>query len=61
MNHYAVKSWEHFQEKIIKWQFGLVKEDFDKYVEYSNTIWDDSMVSFVKPIAKFVNCMRKHD
>ena len=58
MHHYPVKSWEHFQLKIAKWHFGLVKEDFDKYVEYSNRIWDNSMEEFVKDVERVVRNSR---
>jgi len=59
INHYAVKSWEHFKEKMIKWHFGLVREDFDKYEEHSNQIYDDSMEKFVQPVATLVGCMKQ--
>jgi hypothetical protein len=59
VNHYAVKSWAHYQEKIAKWHFGLLKEDFDKYEEYSNKVWDNSMTQFVRPVSNLVECMRR--
>jgi hypothetical protein len=60
IHHYAVKSWEHYQEKIAKWHFVLVKEDFEKYVAYSNGVWDNYMQEYVKPIENLVKCMRKY-
>jgi hypothetical protein len=60
INHYPIKSWEHFQEKVEKWSFGLVKEDFDKYEQYSNKVWDPIMEEHVKPVEKLMKCMREH-
>jgi hypothetical protein len=58
MNHYAVKSWEHFKEKLRKWNFGLAsKESYEAESRYSNQFYDDSMLKFVEPVMALEQCM----
>jgi len=60
INHYPVKSWDHFKDKMEKWNFGLSEEDFYKFVAFSNKIWDNTTVGYVEPVEKLVKCMREY-
>jgi hypothetical protein len=57
MNHYAVKSWEHFVSKTKKWHFGLNKTIFDSQLQTSNNYRDDALVKFAEPVKQVIDCM----
>jgi hypothetical protein len=58
INHYAVKSWEHFKEKNKKWHFGLNQTLFDTQLQTSNNYRDEVLVRFVEPVNEVIRCMR---
>ncbi len=58
LNHYAVKSWEHFKEKTKKWHFGLNQTLFDTQLQTSNNYKDETLVKFVEPVKELVKCMK---
>eukprot|EP00026_Physarum_polycephalum_P011889 Phypoly_transcript_12137.p1 GENE.Phypoly_transcript_12137~~Phypoly_transcript_12137.p1 ORF type:complete len:309 (+),score=40.30 Phypoly_transcript_12137:214-1140(+) len=60
INHYALKSWDHFTEKMQKWKFGVSQEDFDSQIEYSNNFHDDSLVKFSSQVEEIIQCMSQN-
>eukprot|EP00026_Physarum_polycephalum_P013328 Phypoly_transcript_13717.p1 GENE.Phypoly_transcript_13717~~Phypoly_transcript_13717.p1 ORF type:complete len:307 (-),score=47.02 Phypoly_transcript_13717:43-963(-) len=55
MNHYAIKSWEHFKEKLHKWHFDAKKERFDQ-LNFTNQFLDYSQIQFAKPVRQLMDC-----
>jgi len=57
INHYALKSWDHFSEKMQKWKFGVLEEDFNSQIEYSNSFHDDSLVKCSAQVEEIMRCI----
>eukprot|EP00026_Physarum_polycephalum_P010768 Phypoly_transcript_10947.p1 GENE.Phypoly_transcript_10947~~Phypoly_transcript_10947.p1 ORF type:complete len:160 (+),score=21.26 Phypoly_transcript_10947:768-1247(+) len=58
MNHYGVKSWNHFVEKTKKWNFGLNKTLYEEQLISNNARRDEVLVKFVEPVKKLMQCMK---
>jgi len=59
MNHYATKSWEHFVEKMRKWNWGVSDDLKNNIMENDNNYYDDNLVKFASRIRELESCMAK--
>jgi len=57
INHYAVKSWEHYKAKAEKWHFDLDRTIFDKQLAFGNIVCDETLTRFVPAVKGMLRCM----
>lgn len=57
LNHYATKSWEHFIDKMKKWNWGVSEDTKKQVLDNDNNYYDERMTKFVNPLKELVGCM----
>lgn len=60
MNHYATKSWEHFVEKMRKWNWGVNESDKAEFLERDSDFYDDSLLKYGPLIRGLETCMSQY-
>jgi len=62
VQHYAIKSFEHFKEKMSKWNWNSETsfEELSKKVAYSNWVWDGYVANYAGQVKELVECMARY-
>lgn len=60
LNHYATKSWEHFVDKMRKWNWGVNGVDKDKFLSQDHDFYDDNLVKFAPLVKELETCMSQY-